>query len=165
MSDRDREQVQQWMRRQSAIQFMRDNGFTRSGTPVTVQDLENGWTAIITGPLPPPKRSDFDELTDYRWAKKYHEPFRAEMECYRIIPYTIWAATQFGGQTFEEVETKCRDHAADRSKIYDPDRSLLDGVWIERPFIDEARRKKKDRMDAILAELQASDQDTLRNQF
>lgn len=137
-----------WMKSQETRTYWEQHGKTKGGIPIKLLNLDNAWTAKVIGPYPSPERSDYDTLKDYRWAKKYHKPFRADMEYYYIIPYWVWCTKQFEGMTLEEVEAKCREYASDQKNIYDPDRSLVNGIWCDRKDIAAARQRYKAELDA-----------------
>ena len=71
----------------------------------------------------------------------------ADLEYFWIIPYYVWSSKSINGNNFEAIEAQCFAHASNPTSIYDPDRSLVDGVWYDSPDIYAARLRYKAELD------------------
>jgi hypothetical protein len=82
----------------------------------------------------------------YRKAKKLHKAYKAHLEISRIDG-RLWTSTSFEADSYEEALALSQAHASDRSNIYDPDRTLIDGQWVDRADIPKALEESKRRQD------------------
>ena len=139
---------ERWLKKQQAAEYFAKNGTTLSGIPVKILDLPNGWLGKIFGPYPRPKRADCETESEYRRGLRSHEAYQANLEYFWVIPYYVWSAKSIGGNDYQKIETECFEYARDQTNIYDPERSIVDGVWYDRPDIYDARLRYKARLDA-----------------
>ena len=135
-----------WLKKEARLAFEREHGTTLSGVSLATMDLPNGWIARITGPWEPMPRDCFGSEYAYRKAKKLHKAYWSELETSRIEG-RLWNATSFEADSYEEALALSRAHASDRSNIYDPDRSWIDGRWVDRADIPEALEEWNRRQD------------------
>jgi hypothetical protein len=135
-----------WLKKEARLAFEREHGTTLSGVSLATVDLPNGWIARITGPWEPMPRDCFESDYAYRKAKKLHKAYKAHLEISRIEG-RLWTSTSFEADSYEEALALSQAHASDRSNIYDPDRTLIDGRWVDRADIPEALEEWKRRQD------------------
>ena len=135
-----------WLKKEARVAFEREHGTTLSGVSLATVDLPNGWIARITGPWEPMPRDCFESDYAYRKAKKLHKAYEAHLEI-RRIDGRLWASTSLEADSYEEALALSQAYASDRSNIYDPDRTLIDGRWVDRADIPEALEESKRRQD------------------
>jgi hypothetical protein len=135
------------LKRKRCRAYWRKHGATTAGTPVKLYKFPNGWQGVIFGPYEPMPRDCFDTNYQYIKAKKAFLPFHANLSFFYIIKDYPWTSGQFEGLTFNEVYEKCLAFTSKKSNIYDPERSLIDGVWFERDNIEAARLEFKQKLE------------------
>lgn len=135
-----------WLRNEARLAFERKHGTTRSGVPLATVDLSNGWIARITGPWKPMPRDCFETDYAYRKAKKLHKAYKADLTFF-IIEGRAWSSRSFETDSYDEALALSQAHASDRSNIYDPDRSWINGRWVDRADIPEALQEWKRHQD------------------
>jgi hypothetical protein len=135
-----------WLKKEARLAFEREHGTTLDGVSLATVDLPNGWTARITGPWEPMPRDCFESDYAYRKAKKLHKAYNADLEISRIEG-RLWGTKSFEADSYEEALALSRAHASDRSNIYDPDRTWIDGRWVDRADIPGPLEAWKRRQD------------------
>jgi len=139
---------ERWLKKQQAEEYWAKNGTTVSGTPVKILDLPNGWSGKIVGPYPRPKRADSENEAEYRRSLRYHDAYRADLDYFWVIPYFVWSAKSITGNDLQKIETECFAYTGNLANIYNPDKSLVDGIWYDRSDIYDARVRYKAKLDA-----------------
>lgn len=136
-----------WMKRNRIHEYWATHGKTEYGVQVKVLELPNNWIGWIIGPDTSPKREDYETSSDYEEALFFYPAYSATLEYYWIIPYFVWSAKNLHGNNLEELESQCLA-IANNKNIYDPDRSRVDGEWVDRENLYAARVRYKEKLDA-----------------
>lgn len=138
-----------WLKRENAKEYWNTHGTTYYGIPVKELKLPNGWVGRVFGPYDKPKlREDETDIeSEYRALRRNHVSFRAELEYFWIIPYWAWSTKSFEGNDINKIQENCLAHAENKVNIYDPNESLVDGIWFNREDLKKARIAYKEKLD------------------
>lgn len=138
-----------WLKREKARKYWNANGTTHYGISVKELNLPNGWVGRIFGPYDKPKLREYETDTDreYRTLRRYNVSFKADLEYFWIIPYWIWSAKSFEGNDINKIQKRCLAYAENKANIYNPAKSLVDGVWFNREDLAKARIAYKEKLD------------------
>jgi hypothetical protein len=134
-----------WLKKEARLAFEREHGTTLNGVPLATVELPNGWIARIVGPCEPMPRDCFESDYAYRKAKKLHKAYTAHLENNR--EGRLWTSKSFEADSYEEALALSQAHASDQLNIYDPDRTWIDGQWVDRADIPEALEERKRRQN------------------
>ena len=138
-----------WLKRENAREYWNAHGTTHYGITVKELSLPNGWVGRIFGPYDKPKlREDETDIeAEYRTLRRNHVSFEAKLEYFWIIPYWAWSYKSFEGNDLNAIQKQCLAHAENKDNIYDPERSLVDGVWFYREDLEKALIVFKKKLD------------------
>jgi hypothetical protein len=138
-----------WLTRENAREYWNAHGTTHYGITVKELSLPNGWVGRIFGPYDKPKlREDETNIeAEYRTLRRNHVSFEAKLEYFWIIPYWPWSFKSFEGNDLNAIQKQCLAHAENKDNIYDPEQSLVDGVWFDKENLEKARIIYKEKLD------------------
>lgn len=138
-----------WLKRKKSEEYWNAHGTTYYGIPVKELQLPNGWVGRVFGPYDKPKlrANETDIERKYRTLRRNRVSFKAYLEYFWIIPYWVWSAQSFEGNDINEIQKCCLDYAENKANIYDPEKSLVDGVWFNRMELAQARIAYKEKLD------------------
>jgi len=140
-----------WLKQQERKAYEAEHGVTmRMGVPVYEFD-SNGWEIRITGPWESPQRENYETDDDYQFVLDEFKPFNVDMSYY-IVEDRLWCSHQFSAVNLAAAKEQAIDYAANPDNLYDPERTLIDGQWVERAQIPEAlqawSKKRKEMLEA-----------------